>query len=94
MSSHFGAPRDCADAAALSVSVWVQILYAWRIYQLGKWRVIPLVIIVVSYRSWDVHLTLNANLFATQAALAQAGGACAIAISVRLRHSWPVLHNV
>ncbi|TFK91950.1 hypothetical protein K466DRAFT_481589 [Polyporus arcularius HHB13444] len=43
------------------VSVWVQLFYAWRIYQLGKWRVVPIIIIIT--------------------ALAQAGGACAIAIS-------------
>ncbi|PIL22607.1 hypothetical protein GSI_15297 [Ganoderma sinense ZZ0214-1] len=43
------------------ISVWVQTFYAWRIYRLGKWRVIPVIIIIT--------------------ALAQAGGACAIAIS-------------
>ncbi|KAI0313143.1 hypothetical protein OF83DRAFT_1175947 [Amylostereum chailletii] len=30
------------------VAAWVQIFYAWRIYQLGKWRVIPCVIIMVA----------------------------------------------
>ncbi|KAI1790129.1 hypothetical protein LXA43DRAFT_891511 [Ganoderma leucocontextum] len=43
------------------ISVWVQTFYAWRIYRLGRWRVIPVIIIIT--------------------ALAQAGGACAIAIS-------------
>ncbi|TBU62368.1 hypothetical protein BD310DRAFT_919268 [Dichomitus squalens] len=43
------------------ISVWVQAFYAWRIHQLGKWRVVPVIIIITS--------------------LAQAGGACAIAIS-------------
>ena len=30
------------------VSVWVQTFYAWRIYRLGRWRVIPVIIIIVS----------------------------------------------
>ncbi|KAH9933136.1 uncharacterized protein BXZ73DRAFT_89798 [Epithele typhae] len=43
------------------ISIWVQTFYAWRIYQLGKWRVVPIIIMIT--------------------ALAQAGAACAIAIS-------------
>ncbi|KAI0754901.1 hypothetical protein C8Q80DRAFT_1266436 [Daedaleopsis nitida] len=28
------------------ISFWVQIFYAWRIYQLGRWKILPVVIIV------------------------------------------------
>ncbi len=39
------------------VSVWVQTFYAWRIYRLGRWRVIPVIIIIVS-RSSRVGVTV------------------------------------
>ncbi|TFK91944.1 hypothetical protein K466DRAFT_582364 [Polyporus arcularius HHB13444] len=30
------------------ISLWVQSFYAWRIYQLGKWRVVPIIIIITA----------------------------------------------
>ncbi|KAI0311431.1 hypothetical protein OF83DRAFT_761819 [Amylostereum chailletii] len=30
------------------VAAWVQIFYAWRIWQLGRWRIVPCAIIVVA----------------------------------------------
>lgn len=31
-----------------SVSAWVQIFYAWRIYVLSRWRIVPIIICIVS----------------------------------------------
>ena len=60
-NSGCGRPSDLsrsADAPFLCdvvVSVWVQIFYAWRIYQLSKWRLVPLVIVIVSSSRYGLY---------------------------------------
>lgn len=65
-----------------TVSTWVQAFYAWRIHQLGKWVVLPGFIVLVGIHEFLMITTLRSEV-ARKTALVQAGGAWALAISVR-----------
>ena len=64
----------------------MQLFYAWRIYRLSSWRIVPIVVVVVRDQFFlVVAMSRTApNLFYMQTALAQAVGAWIVAIEVSL----------
>jgi hypothetical protein len=53
-----------ADFVSTVVAAWVQIFYAWRIYMLSKWKILPLFIIAIAIMQMSATIAIGIGVSA------------------------------
>jgi hypothetical protein len=53
-----------ADFVSSAVAAWVQIFYAWRIYMLSKWKILPLFIIAIAIMQMSATIAIGIGVSA------------------------------
>ncbi|KAI0754899.1 hypothetical protein C8Q80DRAFT_396807 [Daedaleopsis nitida] len=52
----------CLPIVSGVVAAWVQLFYAWRIHQLGKWKIIPIAVVLVALAQTGAACSIGISL--------------------------------